>query len=207
MFRLLLSAIVMLLFASQLPAQCRSYWPPIYVPIYQSPHQFWGTPAPKPLPPAPLVPKPGVGVREEESKPPKPMDKSKPKEGEPKDKDAPKIPKLDLPLPDDPDEPATKKDVPKKKEPRADVGMTVEQYLISADASKSERPAEVKVGFFNHSERDLVLEVNGDTVKLPSEQYVTLRLKRTFTWAKKGQKGTEVAVPPDADGIEIVFRK
>jgi hypothetical protein len=65
----------------------------------------------------------------------------------------------------------------------------------------------VKVGFFNHSDREITLEVNGEQLKLPSEQYVTLRLKRTFTWGEKGKKATDVAVPPDADGIEIVFRK
>jgi hypothetical protein len=173
-----------------------------------SPWQFWGTPAPKPLPPAPapFVPKKGVGIREDEPVSPKPADKTKPKEGESKDKE-PRIPKVKL-LPDDPDEP----DVPAKKpaakkEPRSDSIRSFDQYLIPAEGNKAERPSEVKVGFFNHSDRDLVLEVNGETLKLPSEQYVTLRLKRTFSWAEKGQKATDVAVPPDADGLEIVFRK
>ena len=65
----------------------------------------------------------------------------------------------------------------------------------------------MKVGFFNHSDREIVLDVNGESVRLPSGQHVTLRLPRKFKWAEKGQKGTDVAVPADADGIEIVFRK
>jgi hypothetical protein len=180
-------------------AQCRQ-WSPWHPPVYPvDPATFWGTPQPRPLPPAPkpFVPKPGVGIKEEESVPPKS------KIGEPKKDDLPAIPKLKLPgLPDDPDEPKTA-----KKEPAADAGKSIEQYIIPAEGNNAERPAVVKVGFFNHSDREILLEVNGETLKLPSEQYVTLRLKRTFTWAEKGQKATDVAVPPDADGMEIVFRK
>src|SRR5262249_24630670 len=156
---------------------------------------------------APFVPKKGVGVREDEPVLPKPADKAKAKDGESKEKEPPRIPKVRL-LPDDPDEPVVpaKKPAP-KKEPRADSIKTFDQYLIPAEGNKVERPAEVKVGFFNHSDREIVLEVNGETLKLPSEQYDTLRLKRTFNWAEKGQKATDVAVPPDADGLEIVFRR
>jgi hypothetical protein len=219
MSRLLIAIALGVFCAGPALAQCQ-HWVPVYPPVYMpgyavAPWQFWGTPAPKPLPPAPapFVPKRGVGVKEEEPVPSKPADKTKskegelkPKEGESKDKE-PRIPKVKL-LPDDPDQPEipAKKATP-KKEPRADAGKTFEQYLIPSEGSKSERPAEVKIGFFNHSDRDIVLEVNGETLKLPSEQYVTLRLKRTFTWSERGQKGTEVAVPPDADGMEIVFRK
>jgi hypothetical protein len=52
-----------------------------------------------------------------------------------------------------------------------------------------------------------VLDVNGEPVRLPKEQYVTVRLPRTFQWAEQGGKATDVVVPPDAEGIEIVFRR
>jgi|SRR5262245_18128755 len=184
--------------------------PPIYVPAYPLTPAIWGAPAPQPLPPAPPPkPRPAAGVREEEEpvKPPKAPDKSK--EAEPKDKDSPRIPKLKLPLPGDPVE----ADLPSPrpagttKEPAADGGKAVEQFLIPADAKRAEPRAEVKVGFFNHSDRAIELTVNGEAVQLPSEQYVTLRLTRTFTWSEKGQKGNDVVIPPDADGIEIVFRR
>jgi hypothetical protein len=214
MSRILLAGILGIMFTGPAVAQCVR-WVPIYSPSYPiDPATFWGTPAPKPLPPPPFVPKKGAGVREEEpvpAKTEKSKDGKKPKENE--SKDAPRIPKVKLPLPDDPDDPdkPAKKPAEKKesakKEPLADSANAVDQFLIPSEDTKVERPAEVKVGFFNHSDRDLELEVNGEPLKLPSEQYVTLRLKRTFTWAEKGKKGTEVAVPPDADGIEIVFRK
>jgi len=210
MCRLFLAGIAALAITSSAAAQC-GRWHPIYgLPIYPyavSPSQFWGTPAAKPLPPEPkkFVPKEGVGVREEEEPVlPKPKESAKPKEDRTKEKDAPKIPKVKLPgLPDDPDDP---KPAP-KKEPPAETSKSFEQFIIPAEGNVAAPGPEVKVGFFNHSDRDITLEVNGEQVKLPSEQYVTLRLKRTFKWAEKGKKENEVAVPPDADGIEIVFRK
>lgn len=201
MFRLLLAGVVGIVAGSQANAQCGSF-----VRTYPlNPSQFWGTPAPKPLPPLPFVPKKGVGVREEESPPPKPMDKPKSKELDSKEKSPPRIPKVSLPLPEDPDDPVVRKN-PAKSEPTTDTVKAVEQFIIPAE-SRAERPAIVKVGFFNHSERDIDLVVDGEAVSLPKEQYVTLRLKRTFVWAEKGKKSTDVAVPPDADGMEIVFRK
>jgi hypothetical protein len=199
------------LLANDAMAQCHQ-WPPLPVPGYYpyplSP-AIWGAPAPKPLPPLPppFVPKPGVGVKEvdETPPPPKPGEKSKddikPKEGDAKDKDTPRIPKVKLP--------GSRKEPPRtdaKKGPGAN-GNAVEQFLVPADGKRAEPPAEVKVGFFNHSDRELVLEVNGESLKLPSEQYVTRRLPRTFKWAEKGKAATDVTVPADADGIEIVFRK
>lgn len=217
MFRFLPLAIPGLFLAGSAAAQCRHwapyYPPPVIVPVYPvNPAAFWGTPAPLPLPPAPkrFIPKDGVGIREvDESPTAKPKGTAAPKVTEPAEKEPPRIPKVKLPdLPDVPDEPKppASKDAVNKNVPTA-LGKAVEQFIIPAEGNRAERPAEVRVGFFNHSEREIVLEVNGEIVKLPSEQYVTLRLKRTFTWAEKGQKATDVAVPPDADGMEIVFRK
>lgn len=210
MARLFFVCVFSLAFVSTSSAKCRN-WRPVYpAPVYpyvMSPSQFWGTPVPKLLPPEPkkFVPKEGVGVREEEEPViPKPREATKPKEERPKEKETPKLPKIKSPgLPDDPDDP---KPAP-KKEPPAETSKSFEQFIIPAEGTVATPGPEVKVGFFNHSDREITLEVNGEQVKLPSEQYVTLRLKRTFKWSEKGKKETEVAVPPDADGIEIVFRK
>jgi len=196
------------------PRQRRAAYPvcptPTYAPAYPLTSAIWGAPAPAPLPPAPppSPPKPAAGIREdsEPASPPKPL--NKPKE----EKRLPSIPKLDLPLPGDATEPdpgLPKKDKPdaSKKNPTADAGKAVEQFLVPAVVKRAEPRAEVQVGFFNHSERTIELQVNGEAVQVPSEQYVTLRLPRTFTWAEKGQKGADVVVPPDSDGVEIVFRK
>lgn len=232
MSRLLLVAVLGLLGVAPAAAQCLPWYPvypprPVHVygPAYPLSPAIWGAPAPKPLPPAPapFTPKPGVAVQEDEDLTvPRPADRPKegpkPKSPDAKEKDAPRIPKVLLP--GDPGEldpailrpPAPKKgdatpEAPPRKEPVPDKGRAVEQFFIPAEGGRGEPKPEVKVGFFNHSDREIVLDVNGEAVKLPSEQYVTLRLPRTFKWAEKGQKATDVAVPADADGMEIVFRK
>jgi hypothetical protein len=224
MSRLLVVAVCGFVSVSAARGQCVPWHPaypvrPVYGPVYPLSPAIWGAPAPKPLPPAPVpvVPK-GVAVREEEDTPPKPVDKSKDptkaKGPEAKETEGPRIPKLKLPLPGETVEPdpstgkppAEKKDPPKLDAPDRKE-KAFDEFLIPAQGGRGEPKPEVKVGFFNHSEREVVLDVNGETVRLPSEQYVTLRLPRTFKWGEKGQKGTDVTVPADADGIEIVFRK
>jgi hypothetical protein len=221
----LVVVVAMLVIAGNSAAQCwpayPPYPPPIYVPVYPLTPAVWGAPAPRPLPPAPVpfVPRGGAGVREEdEGPPPKPADPAKngtrPREPDGKEKDVPRLPKIKLPLPGDPTDikpPAPpkelRKDDPPAKKAPANGGKPVEQFFIPAEGNRAEPKAEVKVGFFNHSDREITLDVNGESVRLPSEQYVTLRLPRTFQWSERGQKATDVAVPPDADGIEIVFRR
>lgn len=214
----LVAVAIGLAFTGVAAAQCRPWYP--YYPVapgYPLTPAVWGAPAPKPLPPAPppFVPKPIPSVREDdEPAPPKPAEKGKTgtRPGDEKEKDTPRIPKTRVPIPGDrldktvPDVP--KSDAPKTDAPKKDAPPTraVEQYVVPAEG-RGEPRAQVKVGFFNHSDRDLVLDVNGDPLRLPREQYVTVRLPRTFQWSEKGGKATDVVVPPDAEGVEIVFRR
>lgn len=218
----LLTVAVALLVADTAAAQCHPWYPlyPIGPPAYPLTPAIWGAPAPKPLPPAlpPVAPKGRAipTIKEENELPPpaeKPAEKAKSgakDAGE--EKDPPRLPKTKLPIPGDrldkglPDLP--KGDAPKADPPKTD-GPAIkpfEQYVIPAEG-KGEPAAQVKVGFFNHTDRQLVLDVNGQPVRLPKGEYVTMRLPRTFTWAEPGAKDHSVVVPPDADGIEIVFRK
>lgn len=105
--------------------------------------------------------------------------------------------------------PAPKKIVPKKIDEAKPVekAVSVDEFLIPAEKKRSEPPTEVKIGIFNHSDRDMDLVINGEAVRLPAAQYVTLRMPRTFTWAIKGKPEKEVKVPADSDGLEIVFRR
>jgi hypothetical protein len=206
MFRLFVAGVISLFLANESLAQCGSWNRPYLVPLYPMTPQVWGAPRPAPtLPvPKPFVPKPGVGVTED-ADPPKPREVPKLN----KESDPPKIPKPKRPIPLDPDEldgPKPSKKDAAKKEPLAK-GKEVEQYFVPADEKRSETTGEVRVGFFNHSDREITLDVNGEALKLPSEQYVTVRVPRTFSWTEKGQKAREVVVPPDAEGMEIVFRK
>jgi hypothetical protein len=231
MSRLLVAATLGALTAGPAAAQCWPGYPmypgpPVYVPVYPLSPAVWGAPAPKPFPPppTPYVPRPGVGLREEDDpSPPRPGGRLKEEPAKPRDadpKDPPKIPKVKLPpLPGDPIEPpapgikppAPKGDPPADgattKERPKDARPAVEQFVVPAAGNRAEPRAEVQVGFFNHTDREITLDVNGESVQIPSEQYVTLRVPRSFKWSEKGQKANDVAVPPDADGLEIVFRK
>ena len=217
----LLTITIFLLVADVASAQCQPWYPlyPVAPPGYLPNPALWGAPAPKPLPPLASLPvpkaKPAPAIKEEDepsTTPPAPKSKSGLKEpGEDKDKETPRIPKTKLPIPGDrldkglPDLP--KSDSPKVDPPKTiPEGKSFEQYMIPAEG-KGEPPALVKVGFFNHTERQLVLDVNGQSLRLPKGEYATVRLPRTFTWAEQGAKDNSVVVPPDAEGIEIVFRK
>ncbi|HEX3150126.1 MAG TPA: hypothetical protein VHR66_18760 [Gemmataceae bacterium] len=209
MSRSVLSVAISIIVVGTASAQCQRWYPPypvVVIPAYPLTPAVWGTPAPKPLPPAPLpLPKRGPTISEESD--PMPPAKSPEKKADPKS-DTPRIPKVKIPLPGDPVDKPLPKETPKsdgpKKEPLAD--KAIEQFVIPSEG-KGEQGPEIKVGFFNHSDREITLNVNGESVKLPREQYVTLRMPRTFTWAEKGSKAASVVVPPGADGIEIVFRK
>ena len=211
MSRLLFALVAGLLFADSgaaffgqrpAPRPAPACSPPVYPPT----SAVWGGPAPAflPPPPPPIRPVPKPAVREDDDLPvPKKDPKAEPPTVPEKPKeDAPKIPKPKVLIPGEPPaklsaEPVETDDAPKP----------FNQYLVPADTPKAEPPAEVKVGFFNHSARELVLTVHGDEVKLPGGQFVTLRLPRSFEWGEKGKKAASVTVPNDADGVEIVFRK
>lgn len=199
MSRLLCALVIGLVVADPAAALCRKRLTPApvyFVPAYPLTPAVWGGPAPAYVPPPrPAMPKPAV--RESEDPPLIPKKKDVPEK--PTD-DAPKV-KPKVLIPGDPParllpEPAETGDAPK----------AFDQFLVPAE-SKAGPAAEVKVGFFNHSTRELVLTVHGEDVKLPGGQYVTLRLPRSFEWGEKGKKGAAVTVPGDADGVEIVFRK
>lgn len=216
----LLTVAVALLVAQAAAAQCSPWYPlyPVAPPGYPLTPAIWGAPAPRPLPPVvPVIPRPkAIPSVKEEDEPttlpaPKSKDAAKDLE-ETKEKDSPRIPKTRLPIPGDPLDKGVpevpKVDKSKTEPPKKDDSPVkpFEQYVIPAEG-KGEPPAQVKVGFFNHTDRQLVLDVNGQPVRLPKGEYVTVRLPRTFTWAERGAKDHSVVVPPDAEGIEIVFRK
>jgi hypothetical protein len=179
--------------------------PVCHAPVYPLTSAVWGGPAPAfvPPPPPPVrpVPKPAVREDDDPAPPPAPKKTESPAPPEKPKEDPPKIkPKVLIP-----GEPPAKLSADPVE---ADDGTKpFNQYLVPADTPKAEPSAEVKVGFFNHSSRELVLTVHGEEVKLPGGQFVTLRLPRSFEWGEKGKKAASVTVPNDADGVEIVFRK
>jgi len=77
--------------------------------------------------------------------------------------------------------------------------------------ARSERlaPADgmVGIGFYNHSDRDIVLKINDRTVKLASRYYLKIKMPREFCWRELEGNEQKTKVPAEADGVEIVFKR
>jgi hypothetical protein len=177
-----IAAALCLMTAVNANCQCGCPSPlPVYsppMPVYVGP--IWGAPVPMAVS-APALPVAPIL--------PKPKSVEEPSKEN-------RIPKTDLPV-------EAKPDTTPKSPAKA-----FEEYVIPGSGRKrAEVPAEVKVGFFNHTGRDLELNVGSDVVKLPKDQYVTLKLPRSFTWGEKGTKTREAKIPDDAEGLEIVLRQ
>jgi hypothetical protein len=130
------------------------------------------------------------------------------------DGDVPKKLQVKPPFPDsDLDElpvlPTTKTVAPERAPmPRTgDSNDPFDVVLVAAAEGSQPTGGKIGVGFFNHSERDIVLEIDGRTLKLGSRYYVQIKMPREFSWREKGGPARKAKVPAEADGVEIVFRK
>jgi hypothetical protein len=176
--------------------------------------------------PAPEEPKPGTRI-EEPKLPPLALP-TKPDDGAPKLPPI-ELPKLDLPkgppieLPGAPaiPQPAPAPDAlpplalppdapvePLKVEAKASpIGRDLKVSVFAAAGTAGAGNATRKVGFYNHTPRDLELTVEGKTVKLPAMTYLHAQLPPVFVW-KCGDRPAERATVPDtASGIDVLFRE
>lgn len=64
-----------------------------------------------------------------------------------------------------------------------------------------------KVGFYNHTKRDLVLTVEGKQVKLPAMTYLHAQLPAVFVWKCDDRPAERATVPDTANGIDVLFRE
>ncbi len=62
------------------------------------------------------------------------------------------------------------------------------------------------VGFYNHTDRDLSLTIEGRAVKLPAKTYLHAKLGPTFTWSQGDQAVVRETVPEGSSGVDVVFR-
>jgi hypothetical protein len=96
-----------------------------------------------------------------------------------------------------------------KKEPPKPPLMPLEERLsvFTVERGTSNRKEEgFRVRFFNHSERDLILEVEGQELKLPSGESLKRKVPREFIWKEKGQSENRQSIPADSLGIDVVIR-
>lgn len=64
-----------------------------------------------------------------------------------------------------------------------------------------------KVGFYNHTGRDLSLTIEGRTVTLPAMTYLHAQLPPTFTWKCADKPAAQSTVPADATGLDVLIRE
>jgi len=62
-----------------------------------------------------------------------------------------------------------------------------------------------KVGFYNHTDRDLDLVIEGKSVKLPKKSYLHAELPAKFTWKSAGAEANATTVPDGAAGVDVLF--
>jgi len=115
--------------------------------------------------------------------------------------DVPSPPFKKIELPNAPDLPVKPRSVDESKVPYEVIPVA------PADERPVARPATVTIGIFNHSKRDLVLEIGERTVKIESRRWVKLTLPREFNWREKDGAVWTTSVPDNADAVEIVFKR
>ena len=110
----------------------------------------------------------------------------------------PTVPPLAIPTPADP-RTSTSKSSPLADRPRVEV--------VPADGAPPADLARRSVGFFNQSDRDVRLTVEGRTITLPRRHYVTAVVPATFGWKLDDGPAEQTAIPTAAPGVEVVIRR
>lgn len=63
-----------------------------------------------------------------------------------------------------------------------------------------------RVGFFNHTDLDIPLTIEGRTVTLPAKSFLHAQLAPTFRWSEAGGPARTTTVPADSPGVDVLFR-
>jgi hypothetical protein len=116
------------------------------------------------------------------------------------------LPPLTLP----PDTPISPETLPRAIEAKSSpLGTGARALRVSVFPVAGAAPAAGlrKIGFYNHTNRDLALTVEGRTVALPAKSYLNAQLPPTFTWKCGDKPATTEAVPADATGLDVLIRE
>lgn len=62
------------------------------------------------------------------------------------------------------------------------------------------------VGFYNYTDRDLALTIEGQAVRLPARSYLHAQVGPSFSWSHATGATIRETVPPGAAGLDVVFR-
>ena len=64
-----------------------------------------------------------------------------------------------------------------------------------------------KIGFYNHTSREVRLTIEGRAVTLPAKSYLDARVASTFIWGHSDHPPARETVPAGAAGLDVVFRE
>ena len=92
-----------------------------------------------------------------------------------------------------------------KSSPLADRGDGKVQVLV-AEGKPAFGPTR-RVCFFNHSDRDIELVIEGRSVSLPKRTYINAELAPTFRWKQHGEETRTESIPDGSAGLDVVFRE
>jgi hypothetical protein len=113
------------------------------------------------------------------------------------------LPPLTLP-PDAPVAPDSSRSTEVKSSPLSGRDLRVTVFPATGGAAAAGLR---KVGFYNHTTRDLALTVEGRTVALPAKTYLRAQLPPTFTWTCAGRPAARETVPADAVGVDVLIKE
>lgn len=124
------------------------------------------------------------------------------------------LPSLTLPpdtpvVPDKADKPVTlpKEATESKSSPLTTATRELKVTVFPASGNATNAAGLCKVGFFNHTNRDLALTIEGKTVTLPAMSYLHAQLPPTFTWKCANKPDAKETVPADAVGLDVLIRE
>lgn len=117
------------------------------------------------------------------------------------------LPPLTLP-PDTPVAPAVAlpKVVESKSSPLAAVPRELKVSVFAAAGTGAAQGLR-KIGFYNHTDRDLALTIEGKQVTLPAMSYLHAQMPPTFTWKCGDRPAATERVPADATGLDVLIRE
>jgi hypothetical protein len=94
-----------------------------------------------------------------------------------------------------------------KEPPRIRESSSSKRSSSYYETSEDGQSGRVTVGFFNRSQRDLRLNINGRTRRLAPGESLKLRLPRKFVWQRVGSDPQVERVPADKSTLDLVFRR
>jgi hypothetical protein len=111
----------------------------------------------------------------------------------------PTVPPLAIPTPALGAKSSTSKSSPLADRPRVEV--------VPAEGSLRDLSGRRTVGFFNQSDRDVRLTVEGQTITLPKRHTVTAAVPATFAWKLDDGADETTTIPGAAPGVEVLIRR